>query len=152
MQNKMIQFAKLNEKAFIPRRSHQFDAGMDLSACEDAVVPAHGQAIVDTGIAVSFPLNHYARVAPRSGLAAKHSIDVLAGVIDYGYTSSIKVIMYNHSGSDFPVSCGDRIAQLIFEMAYIPSDEAVKEVHHSELMKTLEAATRGLAGFGSTGI
>lgn len=55
------------------------------------------------------------RVAPRSGLAHKHGIDTLAGVIDADYRGPVGVILANLSDTDFGVKIGDRIAQLIVE-------------------------------------
>lgn len=55
------------------------------------------------------------RVAPRSGLAAKHSIDVGAGVIDADYRGPLKVLLFNLGETDFGVEAGDRVAQLIVE-------------------------------------
>jgi dUTP pyrophosphatase len=145
----MFAFAKVYNTATLPVRQNPTDAGMDLSACDNAIIPAHGQACVDTGIAVTMPPDCYARVAPRSGLAFKHSIDVLAGVVDCGYTASIKVILFNHSDEDYGVCCGDRIAQLIFEKIYTPN--TVPELKYDQL-KQMTLGNRGLSGFGSTGI
>ena len=63
------------------------------------------------------PLTGYTdgRVAPRSGLAAKHSIDVGAGVIDADYRGPVKVLLFNLGETDFAINEGDRIAQLIIE-------------------------------------
>lgn len=55
------------------------------------------------------------RIAPRSGLAAKHFIDTGAGVIDADYRGEVKVLLFNHSDVDFPVKAGDRVAQLVLE-------------------------------------
>jgi deoxyuridine 5'-triphosphate nucleotidohydrolase len=55
------------------------------------------------------------RVAPRSGLAAKHSIDVGAGVIDADYRGELKVLLFNLSDVDFTVGAGERVAQLVLE-------------------------------------
>ena len=55
------------------------------------------------------------RIAPRSGLAAKHGIDTLAGVIDADYRGQVGVILANLSDADFEIKVGDRIAQLIVE-------------------------------------
>lgn len=55
------------------------------------------------------------RVAPRSGLAAKHSIDVGAGVIDADYRGEVKVLLFNFSDQDFSIAAGDRVAQLVLE-------------------------------------
>lgn len=82
------------------------------------------------------------RVAPRSGLAAKHSIDTGAGVIDGDYRGEVKVILFNFSDADFTIKEGDRIAQLIIERIYTPEVVVVEK---------LEESTRGTRGFGSTG-
>jgi dUTP pyrophosphatase len=82
------------------------------------------------------------RIAPRSGLAAKHSIDTGAGVIDADYRGQVKVILFNFSETDFAIKQGDRIAQLILERIYTP-DVAVVE--------KLAETVRGGGGFGSTG-
>jgi len=55
------------------------------------------------------------RVAPRSGLASKHSIDTGAGVIDADYRGEVKVLLFNFSEVDFAVKQGERIAQLVLE-------------------------------------
>ena len=142
--------AKVVEYATIPVRANPFDAGLDLSSCEEITVPARGKAIVDTGIAIQFPNDCYARIAPRSGLAAKNGLDVGAGVIDYGYTNRIKVILFNHTDVDYEVKSGDRIAQLIFEKIYIPT--TIKEVPYDDILNHIFDSGRGLSGFGSTGV
>lgn len=138
-------FSSLNEKAIVPQRATSGSAGYDLSACEEAIVPPRSRMMIDTGIVVQFPSDHYARVAPRSGLTLKKGLDVGAGVIDSDFTSSIRVILFNHTDEPFVVNIGDRIAQLIFIKISTPE---VKFVDYSELNKT----ERGTNGFGSTGV
>lgn len=83
------------------------------------------------------------RIAPRSGLAAKHMIDTGAGVIDADYRGQVKVLLFNHhQETDFAVKEGDRVAQLILERIYTPEIRVVEE---------LEVSVRGVGGFGSTG-
>lgn len=82
------------------------------------------------------------RVAPRSGLAVKHSIHTGAGVIDADYRGEVKVILFNLGDSDFEIKEGDRIAQLILERIYTPEVKVVA---------VLDATVRGAGGFGSTG-
>lgn len=94
---------KLVAEALLPKKGSKFAAGYDLSACEDAVVPAEGKAIIKTGLAIKTPPYTYGRVAPRSGLAAKHHIQVGAGVIDEDYRGEVCVVLFNHSKSDFTV-------------------------------------------------
>ena len=65
------------------------------------------------------------RVAPRSGLAFKHGIDTMAGVIDADYRGAVGVILANLSDADFEVKVGDRIAQLIVEK--VCSDQALRK-------------------------
>jgi dUTP pyrophosphatase len=59
--------------------------------------------LVSTGLQIALPPNHYGRVAPRSGLASKHFIDVGAGVIDEDYRGEIKVLLFNFGENDFQV-------------------------------------------------
>lgn len=79
-------------------------ASYDCSA-EDCVIPAKGKYCVGTQIKIAVPSGTYGRVAPRSGLAAKHFIDVGAGVIDEDYRGEVKVLLFNHSDVDFAGVC-----------------------------------------------
>lgn len=88
------------------------------------------------------PAGCYGRVAPRSGLAAKHGIDVGAGVIDEDYRGNIGVVLFNHGKEAFEIKRGDRIAQLICERIVYPVLEEVEK---------LTETVRGAGGFGSTG-
>ena len=86
---------------------------------------------------------YYGRIAPRSGLAYKYGVDILAGVCDSDYRGEIKVIMVNHGRECFRYSKGDRIAQLIIEKITTPPVEVVEE---------LDSTERGEGGLGSTGV
>lgn len=115
-----IQVKLLSPTAKVPTRGSAFSAGYDLYASKEAVIPARGKALVDTDISIALPVNTYGRVAPRSGLAAKHSIDTGAGVIDADYRGQVKVLLFNFSDVDFKVDVGERVAQLIVErVSYI---------------------------------
>ena len=85
----------------VPVKGSPFAAGYDMHALTDATVPARGKVLVSTGIAMAIPEGNYGRIAPRSGLAAKHSIDVGAGVIDCDYRGEVKVLLFNLSDVDF---------------------------------------------------
>lgn len=134
---------KLSTQAIIPTRGSALAAGYDLYAAYDGIVPARGKALIKTDIAIRVPHGTYGRVAPRSGLAWKNSIDVGAGVIDEDYRGNVGVILFNHSDADFSVTAGDRIAQLIIE-----------KIVYAEVMEVeeLEDTARGEGGFGSTGV
>lgn len=110
-----LQVKLLSETAKAPTRGSAFAAGYDLYASKEATVPARGKVLVDTDISIAVPANTYGRVAPRSGLASKHSIDTGAGVIDADYRGPVKVLLFNLSDTDFQVAVGERVAQLIVE-------------------------------------
>ncbi|KAH6780556.1 DUTP-PYROPHOSPHATASE-LIKE 1 [Perilla frutescens var. hirtella] len=134
---------RLSEKAVLPSRASPLSAGYDLSSAAETKVPARGKALVPTDLAIAVPQGTYARIAPRSGLAWKHSIDVGAGVVDADYRGPVGVILFNHSDVDFQVKAGDRIAQLIIEKIVTP------EVTEAD---DLDSTARGSGGFGSTGV
>ena len=110
-----LQVQLLSDNARAPTKGSAFAAGHDLYSARDIVIPARGRARVDTDISIAVPAGTYGRVAPRSGLAAKHGIDTMAGVIDADYRGQVGVILANLSEVDFEVKAGDRIAQLIVE-------------------------------------
>ena len=138
-----IYFKKLHDDAVVPTRGSEFAAGLDLSSVESVVIEPGDRAIVATGLAVIIPNDTYLRIAPRSGLAAKHGIDVLAGVVDSDYRGEIKVILANFGREPFAVMPGERIAQAILEQCVLADVETVEELTDTD---------RDAAGFGSTGI
>ena len=138
-----LKVKKLTFDAIVPTRGSDGAVGYDLYSSEDAIVPNQaGRALVGTGITVVLPPGVYGRVAPRSGLAVKHCINVGAGVIDPDYTGEIKVVLFNHGMNDFEIKKGDRIAQLVLERCETPPIEEISIVEDTE---------RGSGGFGSTG-
>lgn len=134
---------KLSEFATIPSKGSKLAAGYDIYAAHDSLVKARGKNMVPTDLQIQLPPNCYGRIAPRSGLAWKHSIDVGAGVIDEDYRGSVNVILFNFSDNDFEIKRGDRIAQLICERIEHTDIEEVKDLTDTE---------RGANGFGSTGV
>lgn len=140
----MIKVKKHHESAKLPFRSNSTDAGADLYSIEEIRISPLSRVIVGTGISIEIPDNTYARIAPRSGLAAKYGIDVLAGVVDSGYRGEIKVVLYNTDKEKmFKVNIGDRIAQLIIESCQITEIIEVNNINDT---------TRSNNGFGSSGI
>ena len=151
---------KLDDGAYMPTRAHDTDAGLDLYAREDKVVPAGGSACFDTGVHICledavFPDNGFSVcgwplikrlhtavfLKSKSGLNVKHNL-TSEGVIDMGYTGSIAVKVYNHGTEDYHVRRGDKISQLVIVPVLTPSIEVVQELDETE---------RGENGFGSTG-
>jgi dUTP pyrophosphatase len=137
-----LRFRKLHDAARLPTRGSQHAAGLDLYSVE-AVTLAPGQrAAVRTGLSVAIPHGFYGRVAPRSGLAVKHGLDVLAGVIDSDYRGEIKCPLINHGSEPLIIEVGQRIAQLIIEAIATPTPAWAEE---------LDDTARGAGGFGSSG-
>ena len=129
----------------LPAYAHPGDAGADLCAAEDVVLPPGGRATVGTGLAVAVPAGHAAFVHPRSGLAARHGITVVnaPGTVDAGYRGEVRVVLLNTDRREpFTVRRGDRIAQLVVQPV-----TTVRFVDVEELPPT----PRGEGGFGSTG-
>ena len=137
-----ISVLKLHPNAVAPTQGAPFDAGYDLTSVEHKEIPPMGRTVVPTGISMEIPEGFYGRVAPRSGLAVKKGIDVLAGVIDSGYRNEIGVVLINLGGSLVTLPAGTRIAQIIIEKCH--------EVEWNDV-EELAASNRGQGGFGSTG-
>jgi dUTP pyrophosphatase len=138
----VLKFFRLNSKASLPVRGSTHSAGLDLCSVENRILGAGERAAISTGLAVAIPNGFYGRVAPRSGLAIKHGVDVLAGVVDSDYRGEIRCALINHGSEPFEIIKGMRIAQLIIEAIAMPVPEWDTE---------LDATERGEGGFGSTG-
>jgi dUTP pyrophosphatase len=137
-----LRVQKLTDYATIPTRETAGAAGYDLYAAYDVTIPPQGKSLVKTDIAVALPRGCYGRIAPRSGLAWNHHLDVGAGVIDADYRGSVDVVMFNHGAVPYVVKRGDRVAQFVLECIKTP---AIVE------LKSLDKTTRGDGGFGYTG-
>ena len=141
-----LKFKREHPDATLPTRGSEFSAGLDLYAIEDYVILPGERKLFRTGWSVAVPSDRYMRIAPRSGLAFKHGIDVLAGVIDSDYRGEIGVILLNTSppasGKAMQINKGDRIAQAIIEVIESPDPEEVD---------VLPDSARSSGGFGSTG-
>jgi len=136
----------LSNSAQMPHYGSGDAAGMDLYADlgHQGVIQINPgeRKLIKTGIAMAIPPGYYGRVAPRSGLAYKNGIDVMAGVIDSDYRGELGAILINFGDTAFNVHNGDRIAQLIFER-YSPA--------YAYKVAVLPGTERGDRGFGSTG-
>lgn len=111
----MIEFI-LKAGGMMPARGSLGAAGLDIRANEAGIIGPHERVLIGTGVFLNrLPPNTYLRIAPRSKLAHKHGIDVLAGVVDADYRGEIMVILFNTSIYNFTFLNGDAIAQLILE-------------------------------------
>jgi len=137
-----IKVKKLSPDAKIPTRAKDSDAGYDLYSTECLPLLPQSRHPVKTGISLEIPKGYYGRIAPRSGLAVKAGIDVLAGVVDSGYRNEIGVVLINLGETMVSIEEGDRVAQLIIEKCHDVEWEEAEELSDSD---------RGESGFGSSG-
>ena len=103
-------FHRASTYAVLPERKSDGAAGYDLASDSSVViVPARGKALISTGLQLQLPPGTYSgrnsgwkdiqrlkflagvygRIAARSGLASRNSIDVGAGVIDSDYRYNV---------------------------------------------------------------
>jgi dUTP pyrophosphatase len=130
----------------LPSYARPGDAGLDLRAREDVVIPpAGGRALVPCGVAVALPEGYAGFIQPRSGLALRHGVTCLnsPGLVDSGYRGELKVLLVNTDPTAaFTVTRGERIAQFVVQ--------AVEHVALDEVDE-LDDSHRGGEGFGNTG-
>ena len=133
---------KLDSFACPPTRAHAEDAGLDLRSPYECVVNARESKVIDTGVHVSLPCGTAGLLVSKSGLNVEHDI-TSTGLIDSGYTGSIKVKLYNHGTDDYHIHRGDKVTQMVIIPVMIPNRMVlVEEVGDTE---------RGDGGFGSSG-
>lgn len=136
---------RLRPEAHLPQRAYANDAAWDLFSADELTLPAHGRAVVGTGIALDLPTGLAAFTLPRSGLAADHGISLVnaPGLIDPGYRGEVKLILLNTDpAASFTVRQGDRLAQLLV-VSLVPC--SLCEVTR------LSPSDRGPRGLGSSG-
>jgi dUTP pyrophosphatase len=140
-----LKVRRLDERALLPTRAYDGDAGLDLYSLEDARLGPGERASLSTGIAIEIPQGQAGLVLPRSGLAARHGIALVnaPGLIDAGYRGEVRVLLLNTDRREaFSISRGDRIAQLVLVRVECPE---IVEVDG------LAGSHRGVGGFGSSG-
>ena len=138
-----LRYAKLTDWAITPTRATERSAGLDLYSAYPSRIESGGKTLVKTDLQLAIPPGFYGRIAPRSGLAYKHFIEVGAGVVDEDYRGAVKVLLYNFSKVDFEIERGTKVAQIILERIAIPLLQEVP------IMPT--NTERGVGGFGASG-
>jgi dUTP pyrophosphatase len=137
-----IKIKKLSPDAIIPSYAHPGDAGMDLFSLETVTVKKGERAKIGTGIAIELPEGCVSLIWDKSGLATKHGLTNLGGVIDSGYRGEYFVTLLNIGEEDYTIEKGHKIAQLL-----------IQRVEHPTIVEATELSdsSRGAGGFGSTG-
>lgn len=132
----------LDKGAFMPEYAYDADAGADLKSPIDAILNSGDSVVIDTGVHIAIPAGFVGFLKSKSGLNVKSGI-LSEGVIDSGYTGSIRVKLYNHSREPFFIHKGQKITQIVI-LPFLHAD--------FERVDTLEETERGNGGFGSTGV
>lgn len=131
----------LDKGAKLPTRGHEDDAGLDVYTPEMLIIKPKKAVTVDTGVHIQIPKGYVGFLKSKSGLNVKQSL-LSEGVIDSGYTGSIRVKLYNHGEVPAIINPGEKISQLVLLPIITPDLEVVDALPETE---------RGDGGFGSTG-
>jgi len=135
----------------IPVRATRGSMAYDLVSPTEIVVPRHnpelgvGSALINTLVVASIPPGYALVFRSRSGLASKQALTVEAGEIDEDYRGLLRVLLFNHSGADYTIKAGDRIAQVRIIKIHALEDRVSYEYPDPD------ETERGVGGFGSTG-
>ncbi len=138
-----INVVRMDKEVEMVKYAHEGDAAFDLRASIDMEIEAGEKVLVPTGLKFAIPKGHVGLIWDRSGLAVKHSLHCLAGVIDSGYRGETKVVIINLGKDIFSVKKGMRIAQMLIQKV---------ETVEFEEVDSHEDTLRNQGGFGSTGL
>lgn len=137
-----IEIKKLSENAAIPSKD-EGNAGYDLYAIEDIIIPPQSRSLVKTGITMSIPNGYYGHISDRSGMAYKKGAHCLGKIIDSSYRGEIGIIILNtDKEKDLVILALERPAQIIFKK--------YEDVDFEEVVY-LDETLRGVKGYGASG-
>jgi len=137
----IIKIKLLSSTASVPSRGSKGSAGLDLACDHDFTLQPNERRLINTGIAITLPAGSWGEIKPRSGLAVKYGVDVMAGVIDQDYIGEVKVLLVNTGNRPLKCKAGERIAQMVVQNYISPNIIVVPELVETD---------RGGEGFGST--
>jgi dUTP pyrophosphatase len=140
-----LKIKKLHKDAKIPTYAHEGDAGLDIYSVEEYTLKSGERKLFKTGISYELEPGYVSLIWDRSGLAAKHGIKTMGGVIEYTYRGELMIVLLNTSNIDFHVEVGDRIAQMLIQPIVTAKVEELKE------SEELSESARGANAFGSSG-
>lgn len=142
MEKPIIRFKLLSPDAKLPQYAHADDAGFDIFSIESANLEPGQKHVFKTGLTSQIPQGWFVSFRDKSGLAAKHGLHTMGGVIDAGYRGEWGVILVNNGQEPVAIEKGDKVAQGILQ----PAEQAM-----IEQVEELSGTERGDGGFGSTG-
>ena len=139
----VLRIERISPFAKLPIRAHPDDAGLDIFSAEDVMIMPNQQGTVSTGLKIAVPTGYAGFIWDKSGIATKHNIKILGGVLDSNYRGELKVIMHNLGTSSYQARRGEKVAQLVIKPILNP--DIIEE-------RIYEDTDRGEGGFGSTGL
>lgn len=142
MTNMKMLVKKIHTDAVIPSYAHTGDAGFDVCTPEEVSILPHERKQIPLGMSFEIPEGYAVLFWDKSGLALKHGITNLAGVIDSGYRGEVSVVLYNTSNEVYTFKKGDKVSQGILQK--------VEQIVFEET-DGLSETTRDIGGWGSTG-
>ncbi|MDK2899163.1 MAG: dUTP pyrophosphatase [Patescibacteria group bacterium] len=142
-----VKITRLRKNAIIPVYQTEQSAGMDLHACidEPKTLQPLERAVIPTGLSIELPAGYESQIRARSGMTLKHGITMANGIgtIDADYRGEYGVIVFNLSDAPFTIEPNTRIAQLVVSRY---------ETVNWQEVQSLSDTTRGVGGYGSTGV
>lgn len=123
--------------------------GSEHAGAFDIFMPTGGivfgkEVLIPLGFAAAIPFGHVGLLLPRSGVGAKHGVELnnTCGVIDADYRGEWKAALRTKSGMSFAWAEGDRVLQCIVVPALSVDIKIVESLNETE---------RGAGGFGHSG-
>ncbi|KXN70115.1 dUTP pyrophosphatase, partial [Conidiobolus coronatus NRRL 28638] len=141
--NSKLLVSKISDKATLPVRANNTDAGLDLAITDEVTLNPGQTKLLNTGLAIALPKGTAGKIVTRSSLALNKSIDIKAGLIDEGYTGEIKILVHNTGANKVKLNAKEYIAQLLIIKCERPEIELVRP-------ENLPETRRANKGFGSS--
>lgn len=138
-----IKVQKLDESAKLPAYAYNGDAGMDIFSLEDTLIPPAEKVAIRTGLKFAIPRGYAGFIWDKSGLALKHHLKTMAGVLDSNYRGELLVVLTNLGKFAYKIDKGSKVAQLVIKPV------ACAEIQECEIT---DETDRGAGGFGSSGV
>ena len=138
----ILKIKKMHPDARVPTYANPGDAGMDLYAVERTVIRPGKMAFIATGIAVELPRGTVGLIWDKSGLASRHGLKIMGGVIDEGYRGELQMCLANLGKKSVTLEVGDKISQMLIQSVHQPKIRVVQVLSDSQ---------RGAKGWGSSG-
>jgi dUTP pyrophosphatase len=137
-----LKVKKIHPDAKIPRYVREGDAGLDIYSIEDYTLKPGERKTFRTGISYELEPGYVSLIWDKSGLASKHGIKTMGGVIEYTYRGELLIVLLNTSDKEYHFEVGDKIAQMLIQ----PITTAIVEESDD-----FSESARGTNAFGSSG-